>query len=64
MTQTDHDQDIAAEPAPAAIDVRHDLTRTVFAVLFMVGLIAACFWILRPFVAPLIWATMIVVATW
>ena len=32
-------------PHPA----RQDLTRTMFAVLFMVGLIAACFWILRPF---------------
>lgn len=45
-------------------DVRRDLTRTTFAVLFMVGLIAACFWILRPFIPALIWATMIVVATW
>lgn len=52
------------EPAAAVVDVRQDLTRTIFAVLFMVGLIAACFWILRPFVPALIWATMIVVATW
>lgn len=50
--------------APATFDVRRDLTRTTFAVLFMVGLIGACFWILRPFIPPLIWATMIVVATW
>ena len=45
-------------------DVRRDLTRTTLAVLFMVGLIAACFWILRPFLPALIWSTMIVVATW
>jgi len=54
----------AVAPPVAAFDIRRDLTRTTFAVLFMVGLIGACFWILRPFIPPLIWATMIVVATW
>lgn len=53
-----------AEPAPGAINIRQDLTRTTFAVLFMVGLLTACFWIVRPFVPAFIWATMIVVATW
>ena len=43
---------------------RHDLTRVVLMVLFIGGLIAASFWILRPFVAPTIWAVMIVVPTW
>ena len=28
------------------------------------GLIAASFWIMRPFIPALIWSTMIVVATW
>ncbi|HXV19592.1 MAG TPA: AI-2E family transporter YdiK [Desulfuromonadales bacterium] len=41
-----------------------DLTRTTLAVLFIGMLIAACIWILRPFLLPLLWATMIVVATW
>jgi predicted PurR-regulated permease PerM len=41
-----------------------DLTRTVFAVLIIGGLIAASFWILRPFLAATIWATMIVATTW
>ena len=41
-----------------------DLARATFAVIFMVGLIAASFWITRPFLPALIWATMIVVATW
>lgn len=41
-----------------------DLARTTLAVLFIGGLILASFWIMRPFIAPLIWATMIVVATW
>ena len=57
-------QPAAKDSATAGGDVRQDLTRTIFAVLFMVGLIAACFWILRPFVPALIWATMVVVATW
>jgi predicted PurR-regulated permease PerM len=43
---------------------RSDLTRTTLAVLFVAGLIAACFWILRPFLPALIWATTLVVATW
>ncbi len=41
-----------------------DLTRTTLAVLLLGVLISACFWILKPFLAALIWATMIVVATW
>jgi predicted PurR-regulated permease PerM len=45
-------------------DLRRDLTRTVLAVLFIGGLILASFWILRPFLAAIIWSTMIVVATW
>jgi len=41
-----------------------DLARTVLSVLFMGLLLAASLWILRPFLPALIWATMIVVATW
>jgi predicted PurR-regulated permease PerM len=44
--------------------LQRDLTRTVFAVLIIVGLIAAAVWILRPFLAATVWATMIVVTTW
>ncbi len=43
---------------------RQDLGRTVFAVLFIAGLIGASGWILRPFLGPILWAIMIVVATW
>ena len=43
---------------------QRDLTRTVFAILIIVGLIAAAVWILRPFLAATVWATMIVVTTW
>ena len=45
-------------------DLRRDLTRTVLAILIIGGLIAASFWILRPFLAAIIWSTMIVVSTW
>ena len=41
-----------------------DLTRTVLAVLLIAMLIAASFWILRPFLLAIVWAAMIVVATW
>jgi predicted PurR-regulated permease PerM len=51
-------------PAPVVVGVRHDLPRTTFGVLVMVGLIAACLWILRPFLPALLWSATIVVATW
>ena len=41
-----------------------DLTRTTLGVLFIGALIVATLWILRPFIGPTIWATMIVVTTW
>jgi predicted PurR-regulated permease PerM len=41
-----------------------DLTRTMLAVVAIGGLIAASFWILRPFLPAVVWATMVVVATW
>jgi predicted PurR-regulated permease PerM len=45
-------------------DLTQDIPRTIFAVLFIGGLIAGSLWILRPFLPAVIWATMIVVATW
>ena len=41
-----------------------DLTRTTFAVLLIGALLASSFWILRPFLAPLIWASLLVIASW
>lgn len=43
---------------------RSDLARITLSVLFIGGLIVGALWILRPFLASLIWAVMIVVATW
>lgn len=41
-----------------------DLVRTLLGVVFIGALTVAAFWILRPFMAATIWATMIVVVTW
>ncbi|MDP1901387.1 MAG: AI-2E family transporter YdiK [Rubrivivax sp.] len=41
-----------------------ELARTTFGVLFIGALLGASLWILRPFLGPAIWATMVVVATW
>jgi predicted PurR-regulated permease PerM len=48
----------------AKTPVTMDLTRTVLAVLFIGVLIAACSWILLPFLYALLWATTLVVTTW
>jgi predicted PurR-regulated permease PerM len=60
-----------AESPPAAPDLEAtpplrswDLTRILLAVVAIGGLIAASFWVLRPFLPAVVWATMIVVATW
>jgi len=45
-------------------DIRHDLTRNTLAILCMLGLIGVSLWVLLPFLAATVWATMIVVATW
>jgi len=44
--------------------LKHDLTKTTLSVLFIGLLIAASFWVLRPFLAAFLWAAMIVIATW
>ena len=43
---------------------RTDLPRATLGVLIIVTLLAATVWILRPFLGAIIWASMIVVATW
>jgi predicted PurR-regulated permease PerM len=46
------------------MNLQPNLPRTVLGVLFIAGLIAASFWILRPFLPATVWAATIVVATW
>ena len=43
---------------------RQDLARITFGVLLIITLLALTIWILRPFLGALVWAAMIVVATW
>jgi predicted PurR-regulated permease PerM len=49
---------------PALTLPPRELVRTMLAILFIAGLIAATFWILWPFLPAIIWATTLVVATW
>jgi predicted PurR-regulated permease PerM len=48
------------EKKPARIDITH----TTLSVLFIAILTVASFWVMRPFLLSLIWASVIVVATW
>jgi hypothetical protein len=50
-----------SEPPPRP---GRDLARTTFGVLFIGLLLGVSLWVLRPFLGPTIWATMVVVATW
>lgn len=45
-------------------ETSRDLTRTTLAVFFILGLLVLSLWVMRPFLAATVWATMIVVATW
>src|SRR5574338_72814 len=57
-------QTARTHPIMTTPDSHFDLPRTTLAVLFTVGILSAALWILRPFIPALIWATMVVVATW
>lgn len=48
-------------PAPAS---QQDIARVTLTVVFICSLIGGVLWIVRPFIAPIIWATLIVVASW
>jgi len=54
----------ALSQTPVPSGVRQDLARTTLAVIVLVLLILGSLWVLRPFLAATIWATMLVVATW
>ncbi len=44
--------------------LHQEITRTTLAVLFIGGLLAASFWVMRPFLPAIIWALTLVIATW
>src|SRR6516165_2215792 len=45
-------------------DRNADVTHTTLSVLFLAVLIVLTFWILRPFLTAIVWATIISVAGW
>ena len=45
-------------------DVNRDLTRTLIAAASLALLVGGSLWVLRPFLGPTVWATMVVVASW
>lgn len=45
-------------------EMKNDLTRNTLAIICILLLIAGSLWVLRPFLAATVWATMIVVSTW
>ena len=61
-----------SQPAPTTVppessptsSVRQDLTRIALAVICLLLLIGTTLWVLRPFLAAGVWATMLVVSTW
>ncbi|EXI67777.1 MAG: putative inner membrane protein [Candidatus Accumulibacter adjunctus] len=60
----DNDGENLDEPLMNSPDRRFEMARPTLAVLFLCVLIAASLWILQPFLPALIWATMVVVASW
>ena len=52
------------KPPEAPLPPGRDLARVTFGVLFIGLLLGVSLWVLRPFLGPAIWATMVVVATW
>ena len=51
-------------PLPDRSEPRGEIARTVLAVLLMLVLISGSFYVLSPFLLPMMWALTIVVATW
>jgi predicted PurR-regulated permease PerM len=45
-------------------DESRDLARTMLVLLFIGGLMTASFLVMRPFLAAVVWATTLVIATW
>jgi predicted PurR-regulated permease PerM len=57
------------EPPPLMRDAdrlapRGDIARTLLAIVVLSAMILGSIWILRPFLAAVLWATTVVVATW
>jgi predicted PurR-regulated permease PerM len=55
---------VASSRKPSEKIMQREVTRTLLAVLSIGALIVAAFWVLRPFLSALIWASTLVIATW
>jgi predicted PurR-regulated permease PerM len=54
----------AGEPPVEGLTASPDLARTTLGLVALAAMIVGTLWVLRPFIAGVIWAAMIVVATW
>lgn len=45
-------------------EVQKDIIRNILVITIIGALLLACFWILKPFLPSIVWASMIVIATW
>lgn len=50
--------------APVNSPASSNLTRNTLAIIFLVVLMVACFMVVKPFLSAIVWAGMIVIATW
>ena len=57
-------QEDAPSASIAAATPARDLARTTLGVASLGAMIVAAVWVLKPFLAAIVWGTMIVVATW
>src|SRR4051812_21953968 len=51
---------MSMQPEP----IRHDLAQRTLGIVFIVGLLTLCLWILSPFLPAIAWAATLVIATW
>ena len=58
------DQAVRGPSSTAVTARRQDLGRVTLTVLFIGGLLVTSFWIMRPFLPAILWATTLVLATW
>jgi predicted PurR-regulated permease PerM len=49
---------------PPPLPPRSDLTQTTLGVLFIGALLVGSLWVLRPFLAALVWAATVTISTW
>ncbi len=51
-------------PKMKSLERQIDLPQMLFTLMFILLLIAACLWVVQPFILGFAWASMVVIATW